>query len=242
MSVPTYHGKTYVGYLDITGFKQMMGNRKQLKSVMDKFYRTMYGAIHEANSTTAVTKMNVIAISDCAILFLNKGRKRDVDEILGLKKMLQVIRYVNRQFIIHDFPFMTTCSISYGDFNYEDKKDWRHIRKNCMNGTAYVESFLDSRLEKPKLKPSQCRLLKRGLSTVSIQLLETNLNRNNDFRMLHSVRDYYYFYWMLEDVRSIRKFRKAYKRTFDHMYDELKELLRNPEFRTSTLANGINQQ
>lgn len=153
MSVSTYEGKTYVGYLDISGFKQMMKNKKRLKSVMNKFYRTMYGAIYHVNSTSPLTKMNVIVVSDCAILFLNKGRRRNVDEILGLKKMLQVIRYVNREFINHEFPFMTTCSISYGDFNYEDKKDWRHVRKNCMNGTAYVEAFLDSRLEKPKIKP-----------------------------------------------------------------------------------------
>ncbi len=226
MSVPTYEGNTFVGYLDISGFKQMMGNEKQLKSVMDKFYRTMYGAVHEANSTTKLTKMNVIAVSDSAILFLNNGRRRDVDELLGLRKMLQVVQNVNLEFINHDFPFMTTCSISYGDFSYQDKKDWRHIRKNCMKGTAYVEAFLDSRLEKPKIKPGECRLLKRGLSAGFKELIRTGLARNNRLQMLYSTRDYYYFYWMLAKEKSIRTFRKQYSETLDHIYDGLKELLR----------------
>lgn len=220
MSVPTYEGKTYVGYLDISGFKQMMANRKKMESVLDRFYRTMYGAIYHVNSMdSTLIKMNVIAVSDCAVLFLNKGHKQDVDEVLGLTKMLRCIQHVNLEFIKHDCPFMTTCSISYGDFSYKDRKEWKHVRKNCMNGAAYVEAFLDSRLEKPRIKPSECRLLKKGLSV--------NLPENNDSMVLDSRKDYYYFYWILRDANEKTEFKKKFRKKWNAMYDSVIELLQN---------------
>lgn len=238
----TYRGKTFVGYLDISGFKQMMSNKEKLKGVMDKFYQSMFGAIHEANSIDpSFTKMNVVAVSDCAILFPSKGRKRDVNQIIGLTKILKVIKHVNRKFIENEFPFMTTCSIAYGEFNYEDRKEWQHVRKNCMSGKAYVEAFLDSRLEKPKIKPGQCRVLKKGLNTKLTQILEfndiksPNSGEDNNLNFLHAFGDYYYFYWMLKDASEIQDFRREYNKTFVHLYDDVITLLQNPEIRNYSI-------
>ena len=218
MPVPSYRGSTYVGYLDISGFKQMMENKRKATSVLDKFYRTLHGAIYEVNSTSpSNVKMNVIAVSDCAVLFLSEENNYDVGEILGLPKMLQFVRYVNCRFITNDFPFMTTCSISYGDFGYEDRNEREYVRKNCIYGTAYVNSFLDSRLEQPKLKPGECRLLKKGLTV--------DFREHEAFSLLGSRRGYFYYYWMLKDAGEKKKFRRKLKQTSEELYTPMIELL-----------------
>jgi hypothetical protein len=235
MSVPSYTGETFVGYLDISGFKQMMNDRERLRSVMDKFYRTMFGAIHEVNSTKEpdslgkpITKMNAVVVSDCAVLFLSKGRRKKVGQITGLKKMLRFIKYANMEFIDNNPPFMTTCSIAYGDFEYQDRKDWRRVRKNCMSGQAYIDAYLDGNLEKSRIRPGQCRLLRKGLSPELVQILGTIEAREHEYlNLLNRSGGYYYFYWMLKDESRIQRFKKEYKRKFDHMYDDLIELLQN---------------
>jgi hypothetical protein len=219
MSVPSYEGKTYVAYLDISGFKQMMTNKEKVESVLNKFYTTLYNTVYEVNSDSSPTKMNAVAVSDCAVLFLNKDEHEIVDQIEGLSKMLRFIRIVNRAFIDHAFPFMTICSIAYGMFRYENRRDSEHMRKNCMRGRAYLETFLDSRLEKPKIRPSECRLLKRGL--------DSGFPKEDDFRLLSSKREYYYFYWMLNDPKEERNYRRRYDETLGMLYDPLIRLLKD---------------
>ena len=232
MSVPAYYGKTFVGYLDICGFKQMMSDKEKLKNVMNKFYSTLFSAVNEVNSQSIITKLNVVAVSDCDILFLSKGKRKDVDQEIGLSKLLKFIRYANRQFIDNDSPFMTTCSIAYGEFNYQDRKDWRHVRKNCMTGSAYVESYLDSRLEKPKIKPGQCRIIKSTLSVNFIHRLKEKKVKNDDYKMLKSAGNHYNYYWMCENPESIRFFKSRYDKAFEHLYDDVIEALQNKIIQT----------
>jgi len=223
MSVPSYEGKTYVGYLDISGFKQIMKRKQEVGMILDQFYSTLYNTVYDVNSNADSIKMNVVAVSDCAVLFLNKGPHDDVDQNSGLPKMMQFIRCVNRRFIDHDSsPFMTTCSIAYGDFRFEDKKEGEYIRKNCLRGPAYVEAYLDSEKESEKVKPGKCRILRQGLNI--------DLSRN-EFAMLKKEKQYYYYYWMRNDPHEISLFDKEYERAYEKMYDTLKRLLRNPSLR-----------
>jgi len=221
MSVPSYEGKTYVGYLDISGFKQIMKHENKVERVLDEFYSTLYSTVYDVNSDANPIKMNVVAVSDCAVLFLNKGEHDDVDQNAGLPKMLQFIKTVNRVFINRESSsFMTTCSIAYGDFNFENRKDSDHIRKNCLRGLAYVEAYLDNEKENEKMTPGKCRILKRGLSI--------DLSQDSEFALLKQEKQYYYYYWMLSNPHEISLFKHKYEQTLEEMYDKLMRLLRSP--------------
>jgi len=142
--------------------------------------------------------------------------------------MLKFIKYVNVEFINYNTPFMTTCSIAYGNFEYQDRKDWRHVRKNCMSGQAYIDAYLDGMLEDSRIRPGQCRLLRRGLGPELLQIFGTIEARKHEYlNLLNRSGGYYYFYWMLKDESQIHRFKKEYNQKFDHMYDNLIELLQN---------------
>lgn len=221
MSVPSYEGKTYVGYLDISGFKQTMKHMDRVEGILNEFYATLYYAISDVNLNHDAIKMNVVAVSDCAVLFLSKGENEDVDQCIGLQRMLQFVKRVNSEFINHEsYPFMTTCSIAYGDFEFESRRDSQYIRKNCLRGPAYVNAYLDNEKESEKMKPGKCRILKRGLNS--------DISQNTEFALLEKEGNYYYYYWMLNNSNEIPLFKRKYEKTLDEMYDKLMKLLRSP--------------
>jgi len=219
-----YEGNTYVGYLDISGFKQMMSdNRKKAEGVLDAFYSTIYDSIHRANSDDSnLVKFNAIVISDCAVLFLSRqdniGRN-DVDKIEGLSIILEIVKNMNRIFISHRYPFMTTCSISYGYFHYENRREIRYLRKNCIRGQAYMDAFSDSESNEPRMQPGECRILKKPLNIA--------LPENQLFSLLKAKGKHYYFYWMLQDERNISSYELSYKKTKENMYDNLIRLIQD---------------
>jgi hypothetical protein len=226
MSIPSYSGQTYVGYVDISGFKEMMKNKNKAKRVLDKFYSTTYDILYEMRSpgTPSPAQMNAVVVSDCAILFLSRGRNgssEDVDRIEGLPVMLKFIQRMNRAFIDRScgFPFMTTCSIAYGDFQYQNRNDLDYLRKNCMIGTSYVNAFLDSESNESRMLPGECRIIKGDLNLMPSQ--------DPIFSLLGSTSKYYYFYWMLENSRDIEPFKQKYKNTWEGTYERLLKLLQN---------------
>ncbi|MCJ7631975.1 hypothetical protein MUP77_06225, partial [Candidatus Bathyarchaeota archaeon] len=149
------------------------------------------------------------------------GEHDDVDQNVGLPKMLQFIKRVNLAFINREpSSFMTTCSIAYGGFKFENRRDSEYIRKNCLRGPAYVEAYLDNEKESEKMKPGKCRLLKRGLSI--------DLGQNSEFALLEKERQYFYYYWMLNNSNEISPFKQKYDQTYEEMYDKLMRLLRSP--------------
>jgi hypothetical protein len=222
--MPEYEGNTYVGYLDISGFKQMMSdNREKAEHVLDGFYSTIYDNIYDANSDDSkLDKFNAVVVSDCAVLFLSRqdsAGTNDVDKIEGLSIILEIIRNMNRKFIDHCYPFMTTCPISYGYFHYENRREIDYIRKNCLRGQAYIDAFSDSESNEPRMQPSECRILKESLKIA--------LPDNPLFSLLKSKDKHYYFYWMLQDEQNVDSYEFSYKKTKEKMYDNLVRLLQD---------------
>jgi len=237
MSIPSYSGQTYVAYLDISGFKEMMKNEKKARSVLDRFYGTIYDIPYEtpALDSPLAIRMNAVAVSDCAVLFLSSGSEescRDVDKIEGLPKLLEFIKKTNRALVKKSFgfPFMTTCSIAYGNFEYRNKSDREYVRKNCIMGTAYVRALLDSESNESKMRPGECRILKANLELLPSQ--------NRIFHLLESRKTYYYFYWMLENPQDIRRFKRKYRKIWEGTYSRLIELLQNSASRTDIQNDG----
>jgi hypothetical protein len=211
----------------------MMNDRTKAESVLDRFYSTIYKNVYEmtASGSHSEPSINAVVISDSAVLFLafiENGNDKDVDKVEGLPRMLKFIQKTNRAFINKrlGIPFMTTCSIAYGQFRYEDRKDLDHLRKNYMTGPSLVNAFLDSESNEPKIRPGECRILKDGLNIASFQ--------NPILSLLDSTEEYYYFYWMLEGAHEITGFKQKYKNTWEGMYERLIELLQNPNDRTNT--------
>ena len=118
MSISSYEGNTFVAFLDISGFKQMMNSKEKVHDVLNKFYSSLFYSVGDLNSVKDDIKLNIIAVSDCAVIFLSKGVHDNVDENQGLTKLLEFIRKVNGEFVEphNNYPFLTTCSIAYGDF------------------------------------------------------------------------------------------------------------------------------
>lgn len=234
MSIPSYSGHTYVAYLDISGFKEMMKNKNKARSVLDRFYKTIYGTLYEMTPPEPLSsiRINAVVVSDCAVLFLScgsNGGSSDVDRIEGLPRILESVRKMNRAFLNHSYPFMTTCSIAYGDFHYENRSDREYLRKNCLMGTAYLNAFSDSESSESKSRPGECRVLKNELNLACSQ--------NPIFTLLKSTRKYYYFYWMLENSRDIRSFIRKYNSAWEDLYEGLIRLLKNPNDRMSAQRN-----
>jgi hypothetical protein len=214
----------------------MMKNEKKARSVLDRFYETIYNIPYETpdSDSPLATRINAVAVSDCAVLFLSSGSEesnRDVDKIEGLPKLLKFIKKTNRALVRKSFgfPFMTTCSIAYGDFEYRNKSDREYVRKNCIMGTAYVRALLDSESSESKMRPGECRILKDNLDLLPSQ--------NPVFQLLDSRKTYYYFYWMLENPQDIRRFKRKYRKIWEGTYSRLIKLLQNPASRTSIRNN-----
>jgi hypothetical protein len=212
-----------VGYLDISGFKQMMSDsRKKAEGVLDAFYSTIYDNVKLLNSEDSELKFNAIIVSDCAVLFLSRGDgigRTDVDKIEGLSVILETIRRMNRKFVHYLYPFMTTCSISYGDLQYENRKEINYLTKNCIRGQAYIDAFLDSESNEPPMQPGECRILKGSLNIT--------LPENQLFSLLRIKRKHYYFYWMLHDKKNISSYEQSFKERKQKMYDSLIQLIQD---------------
>jgi hypothetical protein len=222
--MPNYHGSTFVGFIDISGFKHMMNNqRAKAESVLDHFYRTIYQCVFEANQIeTSPIKLNAIAVSDCAVLFLSRERGEEGNEICkqtGLIFLLKYLQKMNRSFIKHYDPFMTTSSIAYGEFHYENRREIAYLQKNCLRGKAYIDAFLDNESQEPKINPGEVRILRNNL--------DINITDDQLLSVLKPKGKHFYFYWMLDKKTKIRQYQIQYKQTTEDMYNELIKLIQS---------------
>ena len=220
MSISTFDGNTFVAFLDISGFKQMMGDRYRVSVVLEKFYGSLFNEVGHFNKPNKKIKINVIAISDSAIIFLSKGKRSNISKKTGLSMMLSFISELNKKFVNPNFayPFLTVCSIAYGDFFYWNRRERNRMTKNCLRGEAYLKAYLDTEDERNKLKPGQCRIVKDGLI---VNLLKLNY-------ILRDENEHIYFRWAIPNDRFIEQFDRKYNAAYERLdYDELVELHSN---------------
>jgi hypothetical protein len=180
----------------------MMKSLDSARRVLDNFYTTIYRLCEEYNET--FPKICAIVAFDCAALFTRN--QNESDRLNGLLKMLAFIKQANRHFIRgNPSPsFMTTCSIAYGDFDYEDRAELADIRKNYLFGRPYLNAVLDQKKGKPKMKAGECRLLTKRL---------THLGQSSNNSLLSFVLrrgNHRYFYWMLNNPRQQHDFDREY--------------------------------
>ena len=201
--VSSYHGETYVAYIDISGFAEIAGDLRSAQRVLNEFYNAIFEFCE--NHTRTSPRISIIVASDCAILF-TRNRTAD-DRLNGLSLILDFIKNVNRRFITssHSQPFMTTCSIAYGRFDYEDRVEFADLRKNYLFGRPYLDVVLDQKKGKPKIRAGECRLLRGKMPQIgrhrSEPLFSFVLKRGNR----------HYFYWMLNSREHQSSFNRDYQ-------------------------------
>ncbi len=198
MAIANFNGNTFVAFLDISGFKEMMkGDGSQAVNALDKLNQAGYDVLQNNQNIGA------IFISDCGVLFVQNN---NIEKKTKLQNILKVIKEINIKLIADDI--MTTTSISYGNFSYHNRIEFVGISKNPIYGNAYVTAFLDNENGTPKLEPGQCRIV---------------LNDNEDIQnfsipLLKKTIKHYYYYWMVENDNEIESFEKNYKDSYKLKY------------------------
>lgn len=209
MPVQNYNGQTFVAFLDISGFKELMKDDKKALEALRRLYQEGYDALYSAEGVEG------FFVSDSGILFVRTGTVHE-----RLKKILEVIKTINERMLTRDY--MLTTSIAYGKFDYHDKLEFDGIEKNQIYGYAYVQAFLDNETGNPRIQPGQCRLVKNGLPD------EINID-HPDFSLLKQKgnnNSHVYFYWNVENQNQITDFEKQYNDSYKLKYSGMLSALK----------------
>jgi len=241
MPLHNFSGESFVAYMDISGFKYMM-ERKEAVQALNNFYEIGYDVLRDQHEYDFGGKIDVegLFVSDCCILIT----PRSSSFMYKLDKLLGVIRKINIKML--KYNYMLTTSIAYGEFQYDNRKEFKGIGKYPIYGHAYVDAFLDNEHNKEyPIKPGQCRIVINENERVG------NILHNRDrihYQNLYFVDqnsgddNHLYYYWNIADEwhfsdkdlneNRIKKFKEAYNKAFDYphndpeMYEYMKCTLR----------------
>ena len=203
MAVKNFSGKTFVAFVDISGFKVMMSEDKsRATEALDKFYQIGYEILQSYH------KVSGIFISDCGVLFVSQITS--INE--QLNTILEVVKTINQRMLYENF--MLTTNIAYGDFSYQDRVEFNGISKNLLFGNAYLDAYSDN-ISKPKMEPGMCRILSKNIK-------DTSFLDSNQFLMRK--KQHYYFYWNVNIPEQIEAFEKNYRNAkYDGILQSLKK-------------------
>ena len=210
MPVQNYNGQTFVAFLDISGFKELMKDDKKALEALRRLYQAGYDALQAEEGVEG------FFVSDSGILFVRTGTVHE-----RLKKILDVVKAINSKMLDRDY--MLTISIAYGNFDYHDKLEFDGIEKNPIYGYAYVQAFLDNETGNPRIQPGQCRLVKNGLpAELDFDHLDFNLlkQKSND-------NSHFYFYWNVENHDQIDGFEQQYNDSYKLKYTGMLSALKS---------------
>jgi len=209
MPVQNFSGQTFVSFLDISGFKDLMKDDRKALDALNELYQSGYNALFNAEGVEG------FFVSDSGILFVRSGSIHE-----RLTKIMSVIKRINRQMLSRDY--MLTTSIAYGHFNYHDKLEFEGIEKNPIYGFAYVQAFLDNETGSPRIQPGQCRLVTRNIPA------ELDFS-HADFSLFRQKGNHRYFYWNVDDANQIDAFEHEYNDSYRLKYTGMLKALKGNE-------------
>lgn len=206
-------GDTFVAFLDISGFKQLMKDDIRAWEAIDNFYTAGYKILSLNN-----TEIGGVFVSDCGILFYGYDlRGSSIHEKKNaLNLLLQSIKYINRKMC--DRNFILTTSIAYGYFSFQERLETENMRKIPIYGNAYLTSYLDNETGSPRIQPGQCRIVKGDIPDDVLNIEYLRRGRSND--------DHYYYYWMVDQADDINGFEVDYKDSYNLKYRGMLEALK----------------
>jgi hypothetical protein len=229
MPIESYHGQTFVSFIDISGFKAMMKNREKARDALSTFFQTGYSVLKERQDVELHKKIDGLFVSDCGVLFSRyNGENQDSNIQMeeSLSSMLSTIEKISKSLLKNEL--MLTASIAYGQFDFDERVEFRGIDKNMMFGYAYLNAYLDNEVGKPKLNPGQCRILTENLDKPFLQSIINSENSPfNKVEKNASGKKHLYYYWMLDNPQNISDFKEKYKDTYNLKYRGMLEVLKD---------------
>lgn len=203
MPLNPFNGDTFVAFIDISGFKELM-RKDRAYSALNSFYRSGYYQLQESQKDGE--GVEGLFVSDCGVLFAkDKSNHR-----LGLLSLLRVIKGINEEMLREDY--LLTTSVAFGRFTYTHRIEFDGIEKNPIFGQAYLNAFLDAEASTPKLQPGQCRIVKENLPRdISDSIGERGEDLFQYISERNGDRNHLYFYWMLRDPSYSQRFEEKYR-------------------------------
>ena len=108
MPLVSYEGNTFVAFIDISGFKELMRNENEAWRALDRLYNTGYLILgvhsYEAN------KVNGLFVSDSGVLFVRRKNLRSPNTVESLSALLSVVKGINERMI--NSVIQRRCGIS----------------------------------------------------------------------------------------------------------------------------------
>jgi hypothetical protein len=189
--IENFSGNTFVAFMDISGFKQMMkGDGERALEALNEMYTAGYVALNHNRNVDG------FFISDCGILFVNNN---NLDAKEQIKNILEVAEEINHHLIEKDV--MLTTSIAHGVFRYRQRIESPGVVKNPIYGKAYVDAFRDSETGTPRIKPGQCRIVVNSEDGIYFYGIDR----------LKKIKNHHYYYWMVNNRDEIDYFNQEYK-------------------------------
>lgn len=234
MPINSYIGVTFVAYLDISGFKDLMQDEKKAWKALDRLYQYGYEVLENQNTDYRVEG---IFISDSGVLFVRGNNQNIQSTTVALKSLLMIIKVINEKMRKEDF--MLTTSVTYGKFRYQERIEFEGIEKNPIYGDAYVSAFLNNENGKPKIQPGQCRIVKKNFPRELSNII-TNNPTDSILRMV-KVRNgdnkHYYFYWMVDNPEEINGFEQQYRDAYSLKYAGMLKALKSNKKKSSNIRH-----
>lgn len=213
MALKDFNGETFVAFIDISGFKQMMKNNKA-SLVLDKFYQFGYDLLQEDK----YENISGIFISDCGIIYYNKESEIITNK---LSLILNFIKDINIKMLENNF--LLTTSVCYDNFIYEDRIELRNMSKNALIGNAYLNAYNDNENTLPKIKAGECRIVIND----KLELLDINSNKEN--MNLKKTAKHYYYEYLFNTLEKLDTYKEAIK-TIEEDYENSKGTITNYKF------------
>lgn len=211
-----FDGKTFVAWVDLSGFKELMKQKKAWEA-LNYFFNLGYDIL------SGFTNLSSLFVSDSGIIYCHNSQQSEKERLLDL---LSAIQKINLDLLSQNY--LTKCSIAFGDFKYQNRIELTNLSKSFVLGDAYVNSYLDLEDKRNKLEAGQCRISKQGLPNDLKLLFETE-EKKKRFIVKKREKDqhHYYFYWMLDNDLHINEFEQKYQDTYNLQFRGIIEVLKD---------------
>jgi len=176
--------------MDIKGFKAMMQDGNRAPLALDAFYSAGYSVLRYLRQhPTDGPLVDGFFVSDCGVLFV---RGENEPTHIRLESLCRVIRKIHQQTFNRAVQLAT--SIAWGEFSYSERIEFPGIGKSAFSGNAYVDAFTDNEHGEPRLYPSECRLVRKGLPQEVVAKCTHRIGPV--FERMRKAKGYFYYEWM----------------------------------------------
>jgi hypothetical protein len=227
LPIEDFNGNTFVGFLDICGFKDMMTTKGQAERSLDRFFTSVYQEVQSFRRRDP--SIDCIAVSDCAVAFARTSstsadQAQESFPLIKAQCLNSILIFVKNiaQKMIRS-RVAIKGSIAYGSFQFQHRIEIPGVAKEMFVGNAYLDAYMDVEKGKPKLRPGEIRIKPR---TEVEQILQNSGNDFGLFSLIHPEKGNHYFYWMLPSINRIDDFENELQDRYRRRYEGVISVIR----------------